>query len=133
MGEGAPSHGTRPARRLHSRGCHEPAWGAGTGHALHVRTRRPGRSPQTAQLPRRTSTHGAPPAGHHSRGPAPGRNRPPRDFVRRRPRLPPLATDAPRPQRSGRGLGPGEERGAGQTGAVHYLSLIHISEPTRPY
>lgn len=97
-----------------------PGEGGGTDHALHGRARRPGRSPRIARLPRSTSTQGAPPALTAAVA-APLPCRPPREFVRRRPRLPPRpATDAPRPQRSGRGLGPGEERGARQTGAVHY-------------
>ena len=39
-----------------------PGEGGGTDHALHGRARRPGRSPRIAQLPRSTSTQGAPPA-----------------------------------------------------------------------
>ena len=105
-----------------------PGEGGGTDHTLHGRARRPGRSPRIAQLPRSTSTQGAPPALTAAVA-APPPCRPPREFVRRRPRLlPGLATGAPGRRRRGR---PSEGEGSVSDGRSPPRAPLPIVPPRR--
>lgn len=96
--------------------------------ALHVRTRRLGRSLRTAQPSRSTSTQRAPPALTAAVA-APPPCRSPREFVRRRPRLHPgLATGAPGRRRRGR---PSEGEGSVSDGSSPPRAPLPIVPPRR--
>lgn len=96
--------------------------------ALHVRTRRLGRSLRTAQPSRSTSTQRAPPALTAAVS-APPPCRSPREFVRRRPRLHPgLATGAPGRRRRRR---PSGREGSGTDGSGPPRAPLPIVPPRR--